>query len=354
MKISFANEIGRLCQPLDIDTRVGDGDLRPGRPAQHLPAYLRPGFAFGGSCLPKDLRALLHLARSTTSTCRCWSARRYTNELVVRELVDEVLDDLPDRDVALLGLSFKPQTDDLRESPYVELAEHAASARASSCASTTRSCGPTLLFGANRRYVEDRLPHLQRLLVRLAGRGALTGAERRRGGVARPGGAWRPSSSAAAAHAVDLVGTLGADDRGAARLPGRELVGLADAGGMRPAERVLIIVQNLPVPFDRRVWLECQALVGAGLRRARSICPKGTGDPAYEELDGVHLYKYRPARPATGAKLAFVVEFLHGFLATLLARRSRCARRARLRRHPGLQPARHLLAARRCSSSRSA
>jgi glycosyltransferase involved in cell wall biosynthesis len=88
--------------------------------------------------------------------------------------------------------------------------------------------------------------------------------------------------------------------------------------------RVLIIVQNLPVPFDRRVWLECQALVSAGYRVA-VVCPKATGDPAYEVVDTVELYKYRPYAPG-GSKLGFVAEYVYSFLATawqtLRARRS--------------------------------
>jgi glycosyltransferase involved in cell wall biosynthesis len=78
--------------------------------------------------------------------------------------------------------------------------------------------------------------------------------------------------------------------------------------------RVLIIVQNLPVPFDRRVWLECQALVSVGLRVA-VVCPKGDGDPAYEVVDGVELHKYRPYAPG-GSKLGFVTEYAYSFLAT--------------------------------------
>jgi len=88
--------------------------------------------------------------------------------------------------------------------------------------------------------------------------------------------------------------------------------------------RVLIIVQNLPVPFDRRVWLECQALVSAGYQVA-VVCPKGGGDPAYEVVDTVQLYKYRPYAPG-GSKLSFVTEYAYSFLATawlaLKARRS--------------------------------
>jgi glycosyltransferase involved in cell wall biosynthesis len=79
--------------------------------------------------------------------------------------------------------------------------------------------------------------------------------------------------------------------------------------------RVLIIVQNLPVPFDRRVWLECQTLRSAG-HEVAVVCPKGPGDPGYQELDGVELYKYRPYR-AKNSKGSFVAEYLYSFLATL-------------------------------------
>ena len=78
--------------------------------------------------------------------------------------------------------------------------------------------------------------------------------------------------------------------------------------------RVLIIVQNLPVPFDRRVWLECQALVSAGYQVA-VVCPKGKGDPSYEVINTVELYKYRPYAPG-GSKLSFVTEYAYSFCAT--------------------------------------
>ena len=83
----------------------------------------------------------------------------------------------------------------------------------------------------------------------------------------------------------------------------------------RDASRILIIVQNLPVPFDRRVWLECQTLTAAGYQVA-VVCPKGPGDPRYAVLDGVELYKYRPYAPG-GSKASFVAEYLYSFLATL-------------------------------------
>jgi glycosyltransferase involved in cell wall biosynthesis len=78
--------------------------------------------------------------------------------------------------------------------------------------------------------------------------------------------------------------------------------------------KVLIIVQNLPVPFDRRVWLECQALVAAGYQ-VSVVCPKGKGDPAYEVIDTVEIYKYPPYAPG-GSKISFVTEYAYSFAAT--------------------------------------
>ena len=88
--------------------------------------------------------------------------------------------------------------------------------------------------------------------------------------------------------------------------------------------RILIIVQNLPVPFDRRVWLECQALTSAGYQ-VSVVCPKGRGEPSYEVIDAVRLYRYRPYAPG-GSKVSFIAEYVYSFLATargmLRARRS--------------------------------
>jgi glycosyltransferase involved in cell wall biosynthesis len=80
--------------------------------------------------------------------------------------------------------------------------------------------------------------------------------------------------------------------------------------------RVLIIIQNLHVPFDRRVWLECQALVAADYD-VTVVCPKGKGDPGYQVLDGVTIHKYRPYAPG-GSAFGFILEYAYSFLATLL------------------------------------
>jgi glycosyltransferase involved in cell wall biosynthesis len=79
-------------------------------------------------------------------------------------------------------------------------------------------------------------------------------------------------------------------------------------------EHVLVIVQNLPVPFDRRVWLECQALIAAGYD-VSVVCPKGPGDPDHEVIDGVEIYKYRPY-PGGGGTVGFLFEYVYSFLAT--------------------------------------
>jgi GDP-mannose 6-dehydrogenase len=126
-------------------------------------AYLRPGFAFGGSCLPKDLRSLLHMARTNSVDVPLLSGTMATNDLITRNLVKE-LAALGTRRVGLLGISFKPQTDDLRESPYVELAE-ALVGKGFDLKVYDPIVRPEKLFGANLAYVQRHLPHLQKLLV---------------------------------------------------------------------------------------------------------------------------------------------------------------------------------------------
>lgn len=163
VKVSFANEIGRLYASLDIDSRevmelfVKDTRLNVSK------AYLRPGFAFGGSCLPKDLRSLLYMARTNSVDVPLLSGTMATNDLIIRNLVRE-LAALGTRRVGLLGISFKPQTDDLRESPYVELAE-ALVGKGFDLKVYDPIVRPEKLFGANLAYVQRHLPHLQKLLV---------------------------------------------------------------------------------------------------------------------------------------------------------------------------------------------
>lgn len=162
-KISFANELARLYRTLGVDARsVMDLFCQDDR-LNISPRYLRPGFAFGGSCLPKDLRALLHLGRANSVDLPLLSGTLSSNELTVRDVVQRVLS-TGARKVALLGLSFKMQTDDLRESPNVELAETLLG-KGYNVRIYDPIIQPSRLVGSNLHYVQSRLPHLRRLLA---------------------------------------------------------------------------------------------------------------------------------------------------------------------------------------------
>jgi GDP-mannose 6-dehydrogenase len=162
-KVSFANEMGRIFRHYEVDSRevmrlfVQDTSLNIS------PYYLKPGFAFGGSCLPKDLRSLLHLARVNDTELPLLSGTLATNERAVSDVVDRVIAG-PGREVALLGLSFKVSTDDLRESPNVELAERLIG-KGYNLRIYDAIVNPGRLVGANLRHVESKLPHLQRVLT---------------------------------------------------------------------------------------------------------------------------------------------------------------------------------------------
>jgi GDP-mannose 6-dehydrogenase len=122
LKVSFANEIGAICKAASIDSHVVMSVLCADTRLNISPAYLRPGFAFGGSCLPKDVRALRHFGREHDVETPLLDATLAVNAYQIERAVQWVASK-PGRTVALMGLSFKPQTDDLRESPYVTLAE---------------------------------------------------------------------------------------------------------------------------------------------------------------------------------------------------------------------------------------
>jgi GDP-mannose 6-dehydrogenase len=205
VKISFANEIGRICRTVDVDARPVMELLCEDHRLNISSTYLRPGFAYGGSCLPKDLDALLHLARTNCVDTPLLGGVRATNELVVKDAVREILA-TGMRRVTLLGLSFKPQTDDLRASPYVELAE-ALVGKGIDLAVFDPIIRPDRLFGANLRYVQQRLPHLQRLLVDDMAR-SLVRSDVAVVGIATPE-IVRALTSHAPRYVFDLVGGLG-------------------------------------------------------------------------------------------------------------------------------------------------
>ena len=169
-KISFANEMARIFRVFGVDSREVMRVFSEDTVLNISPAYLMPGFAFGGSCLPKDLRALLDMARVNALDVPLLAGTLHTNELVIRDAVDRLIAS-PYRTVAMLGLSFKMNTDDLRESPNVELAERLIG-KGFDVRIYDPIINPERLMGSNLRYIESRLPHLRRLLVRDARRGA--------------------------------------------------------------------------------------------------------------------------------------------------------------------------------------
>jgi GDP-mannose 6-dehydrogenase len=162
-KISFANELGRIFSRLGVDSREVMGLFCEDTFLNISPKYLRPGFAFGGSCLPKDLRSLLYLARTESIDIPLLSGALTSNRLSIDEAVDRVVAGSGHR-VALLGLSFKPGSDDLRESPYVDLAETLLG-KGYELRIYDSVLNPSSLVGTNRQYVESRLPHLKRILT---------------------------------------------------------------------------------------------------------------------------------------------------------------------------------------------
>lgn len=215
LKVSFANELSRLYRMLDIDSRQVMEVFVQDRQLNISPAYLRPGFAFGGSCLPKDLRSLLYLGRMNSVDLPVLEASLASNEMLVREVADRILASVDDatanpehnRTVALLGLSFKHNTDDLRESPNVTLAEILIG-KGLDVRIYDQVVNPAQLSGANLRYVQARLPHLQKVLHDDAAE-ALRGAH-----VAVVSSADRAVADAVVAAAppvvLDLSGRLGA------------------------------------------------------------------------------------------------------------------------------------------------
>ncbi|KAB8180541.1 nucleotide sugar dehydrogenase [Microbispora catharanthi] len=166
LKISFANELGAICRALGLDShRVMDAFLAD-RKLNISPAYLRPGFAFGGSCLPKDLRGLVYAARQADVSVPLLSHILPSNEEHLRRAFDLVAA-TGRRRVGLFGLSFKPGTDDLRESPLVELAERLLG-KGYDLRIYDANVTMSRLIGANRDYIEGRLPHLGQLLTNSA------------------------------------------------------------------------------------------------------------------------------------------------------------------------------------------
>jgi GDP-mannose 6-dehydrogenase len=163
LKISFANEVGRLGKSLGVDSREVMDLVCRDKSLNISSAYLRPGFAYGGSCLPKDLRAMLYLAKTTDVEIPMMQGIQHTNTEHIQYAAEMVMSS-GSRDVGMVGLSCKPGTDDLRESPLVALAEILIGK-----GYNLRIYDPAVnlarLIGSNKRFIEETIPHIESMLT---------------------------------------------------------------------------------------------------------------------------------------------------------------------------------------------
>jgi len=162
LKITFANELGMLCKAEGVDShevmRIFCADTKLNISCK----YLTPGFAFGGSCLPKDLRALTYRARANDLELPMLEAILPSNRRQIEEVVKRIVR-MRKRKVGLFGLSFKPGTDDLRESPLVELAEQLIG-KGYRLLIHDPNVSYAALYGSNKAFIEREIPHIREIL----------------------------------------------------------------------------------------------------------------------------------------------------------------------------------------------
>ena len=163
LKVTFANEVGRLCKAMSIDAREAMRLFCTDEKLNISNAYLRPGFAFGGSCLPKDVRALTYQGRLLDVDTPVLSSILASNQLHIAHAL-AMIRASGRRRIGLLGLSFKEGTDDLRESPVVTLAEQLIG-KGYELSVYDQNVRLASLVGANREYILNHIPHIGRLMV---------------------------------------------------------------------------------------------------------------------------------------------------------------------------------------------
>jgi GDP-mannose 6-dehydrogenase len=163
LKIGFANEIGNLCKAFSIDAHAVMNIFCQDKKLNISPAYLLPGFAFGGSCLPKDLRALSYQAKMHDLELPIVTSILPSNEMQVNRGLQLIIDK-GHKNVGILGFSFKAGTDDLRESPMIEVIERLLG-KGYDLRIYDKNVNIASLVGANRDFILNRIPHISKLMV---------------------------------------------------------------------------------------------------------------------------------------------------------------------------------------------